>query len=104
MSENNKEFIGGFYPKPKHEKTPTFIHGKGSFNVDQAYDFFKAKITDYKIMASIFNLLENPKATPLSIVDSKVTLLEHITERKQKTKRKKGRNEKCAHAAAMGAN
>jgi len=43
MSENNKEFIGGFYPKPKHEKTPTFIHGKGSFNVDQAYDFFKAK-------------------------------------------------------------
>jgi hypothetical protein len=30
-------------------------------------------------MASIFNLLENKKATALSIVDSKVTLLEHIT-------------------------
>ena len=42
-------------------------------------DFFNAKITDYKIMASIFNLLENRKATALSIVDSKVTLLEHIT-------------------------
>ena len=42
-------------------------------------DFFKAKITDYKIMASIFNLLENKDATPLSIVNSKVTLLEHIT-------------------------
>ena len=32
-------------------------------------------------MASIFNLLENRKATPLSIVNSKVTLLEHITEK-----------------------
>jgi hypothetical protein len=32
-------------------------------------------------MASIFNLLENTEATPLSIVDSKVTLLEHITEK-----------------------
>ena len=42
-------------------------------------DFFNAKITDYKIMASIFNLLENKNATPLSIVNSKVTLLEHIT-------------------------
>ena len=30
-------------------------------------------------MASIFNLLENKDASPLSIVNSKVTLLEHIT-------------------------
>ena len=30
-------------------------------------------------MASIFNLLENKNASPLSIVNSKVTLLEHIT-------------------------
>ena len=51
-------------------------------------NFFKAKITNYKIMASIFNLLENKKATALSIVNSKVTLLEHITE-KQQTKTKK---------------
>ena len=42
-------------------------------------NFFNSKITDYKIMASIFNLLENKNATPLSIVNSKVTLLEHIT-------------------------
>jgi hypothetical protein len=33
-------------------------------------------------MASIFNLLENRKATALSIVNSKVTLLEHITKNK----------------------
>ena len=32
-------------------------------------------------MASIFNLLENKEATPLSIVNSKSTLLEHITEK-----------------------
>ena len=44
-------------------------------------NFFKAKITDYKIMASVFNLLENKNATALSIVNSKVTLLEHITEK-----------------------
>ena len=42
-------------------------------------DFFKAKISNYKIMASIFNLIENKNASPLSIVNSKVTLLEHIT-------------------------
>ena len=44
-------------------------------------NFFKSKITNYKIMASIFNLLENKKASPISIVNSKVTLLEHITEK-----------------------
>ena len=50
-------------------------------------DFFKAKITDYKVMASIFNLLENKKATALSIVDSKVTILEHITEKQKSVKK-----------------
>ena len=39
-------------------------------------------------MASIFNLLENKKATALSIVNSKVTLLEHITKNKSKTNKK----------------
>ena len=50
--------------------------------IKDTYDinnFFKAKISNYKIMASIFNLLENKAASPLSIVNSKVTLLEHIT-------------------------
>ena len=59
--------------------------------IKENYDvnnFFKAKITNYKIMASIYNLLENRKATALSIVDSKVTLLEHITENKTKTIKK----------------
>ena len=58
---------------------------KDTYNVN---DFFKAKITNYKIMASIFNLLENKKATALSIVNSKVTLLEHITKNKSKTNKK----------------
>ena len=50
--------------------------------IKETYDvnnFFKAKIDNYKVMASIFNLLENKSATPTSIVDSKSTLLEHIT-------------------------
>ena len=50
--------------------------------IKDTYDinnFFKAKIDNYKIMASIFNLLENKNASPISIVNSKSTLLEHIT-------------------------
>jgi len=50
--------------------------------IKETYDinnFFKAKINDYKVMASIFNLLENTNASPTSIVESKTTLLEHIT-------------------------
>ena len=52
-------------------------------------DFFKAKISNYKVMASIFNLLENKSASPLSIVNSKVTLLEHITGKTLENKPKK---------------
>ena len=58
---------------------------KENYNVN---NFFKSKITNYKIMASIFNLLENKKATALSIVNSKVTILEHITENKTKNLKK----------------
>ena len=50
-------------------------------------DFFKAKITNYKTMASIYNLTENKDATPLSIVDSKVQLIEHLTIPSEKTKK-----------------
>ena len=60
----------------RREKYNLIKEIKDTYNVN---NFFKAKITDYKIMASIFNLLENKNATPLSIVNSKVTLLEHIT-------------------------
>jgi hypothetical protein len=62
----------------RREKYNLIKEIKDTYNVN---DFFKAKITDYKIMASIYNLLENKKATALSIVNSKVTLLEHITEK-----------------------
>ena len=50
--------------------------------IKDTYDinnFFKSKISNYKVMASIFNLLENKNASPTSIVDSKTTLLEYIT-------------------------
>ena len=50
-------------------------------------DFFKAQITNYKTMASIYNLTENIDATPLSIVDSKVQLIEHITKPIEKVKK-----------------
>jgi len=68
----------------RREKYNLIKEIKDTYNVN---DFFKAKITDYKIMASIFNLLENKKATALSIVNSKVTLLEHITEKQLKVKK-----------------
>ena len=60
--------------------------------IKETYDinnFFKAKISNYKVMASIFNLLENKEASPLSIVNSKVTLLEHITGKTLENKPKK---------------
>ena len=69
----------------RREKYNLIKEIKDTYNVN---DFFKAKITNYKIMASIFNLLENKKATALSIVNSKVTLLEHITKNKSKTNKK----------------
>ena len=50
-------------------------------------DFFKAQITNYKTMASIYNLTENKDATPLSVVDSKVQLIEHLTKLDQKVKK-----------------
>ena len=60
----------------RREKYNLIKEIKDTYNVN---NFFKAKITDYKVMASIFNLLENKEATPLSIVSSKTTILEHIT-------------------------
>ena len=60
--------------------------------IKETYDinnFFKAKISNYKVMVSIFNLLENNNASPLSIVNSKVTLLEHITGNTLSNKPKK---------------
>ena len=49
-------------------------------------DFFNSKIKNYKIMASIFNLLENSNTSPISIVKSKINILEHITNIPKKPK------------------
>jgi len=68
----------------RREKYNLIKEIKDTYNVN---DFFKAKITDYKVMASIFNLLENKEASALSIVNSKVTLLEHITRKIISTKK-----------------
>tara|TARA_B100001113_G_scaffold339605_1_gene322974 strand:+ start:237 stop:1079 length:843 start_codon:yes stop_codon:yes gene_type:complete len=64
----------------RREKFNLIKEIKNTYNIN---DFFNAKIKDYKIMASIYNLLENTKATPESIVKSKITLLEHITLNKK---------------------
>ena len=69
----------------RREKYNLIKEIKDNYNVN---DFFKSKISNYKIMASIFNLLENKEATALSIVNSKVTLLEHITKNKSKNDKK----------------
>jgi len=70
----------------RREKYNLIKEIKNNYDVN---NFFKAKITDYKIMASIFNLLENKEASSLSIVDSKVTLLEHIITTKKTVKQSK---------------
>ena len=52
--------------------------------IKENYDitnFFNSKISNYKIMASIFNLLENKKISFQSNINSKLTLLEHITQK-----------------------
>jgi hypothetical protein len=59
---------------------------KDTYNIE---DFFKAKIPNYKIYASVYNLLENQNANPLSIVNSKVAVLEHITNKNLPNKPKK---------------
>jgi hypothetical protein len=59
---------------------------KDTYNIE---DFFKAKIPNYKIYASVFNLLENKSANPMSIVNSKVIILEHITQQNLPNKPKK---------------
>ena len=62
----------------RREKYNLIKEIKDTYNVN---NFFKAKINNYKVMASIYNLLENKEASPTSIVKSKTTLLENIIEK-----------------------
>jgi len=59
---------------------------KETYNIE---DFFKAKVPNYKIYASVYNLLENTSANPMSVVNSKVAILEHITDKGLPNKPKK---------------
>ena len=59
---------------------------KDTYNIE---DFFKAKIPNYKIYASVYNLLENKNANTMSIVNSKVAIVEHITSKNLPNKPKK---------------
>ena len=61
----------------RREKYNLIKEIKDTYNVN---NFFNDKINNYKIMASIFNLLENKNFSPKLIVKSKTTLLEHIIE------------------------
>ncbi len=68
----------------RREKYNLIKEIKNSYDVN---NFFNSKITNYKIMASIYNLLENKTASPISIVKSKTNILEHIIEKPQKIKK-----------------
>ena len=59
---------------------------KENYNLEE---FFNAKIPNYKIYASVFHLLESQNANPLSIVNSKVSILEHVTNKSLPNKPKK---------------
>ena len=68
----------------RREKYNLIKELKSTYDIN---NFFKAKITNYKVMASIFNITENKDASPLSIVDTKVKLIEHITKTNKSTKK-----------------
>ncbi|MDB4344162.1 hypothetical protein OAA40_00465 [bacterium] len=59
---------------------------KETYNIE---DFFKAKVPNYKVYASVYNLLENQNANLMSVVNSKVAILEHITNKNLPNKPKK---------------
>jgi hypothetical protein len=80
--------------KLRREKYNLIKEIKNNYDIT---DFFNSKINNYKIMASIYNLLENTKASPQSIINSKITILEHITQIK-KTKQKNTVNEELKNS------
>mgnify|MGYP006921281934 CR=1 FL=1 len=52
---------------------------KNNYNLE---DFFKTKLPNYKVHASLYNLLE-AKANPEEIINNKMTILEHLTTPKE---------------------
>lgn len=59
--------------------------------IKQAYDieeFFSMKVRDYKALAAMYCLMEaqnaNDLSDPQTLVDNKMTILEHLTSKKQK--------------------
>ena len=53
---------------------------KDSYNVEK---FFKAQVTNYKVFASLNNLIENQsseKVAPETVINNKLTILEHLTK------------------------
>ena len=72
--------------KIRREKYNLIKEIKNTYSVT---NFFNSKINNYKVMASIFNLLENKEASANSIFQSKITLIENITGKKSINKDKK---------------
>jgi hypothetical protein len=70
--------------KLRKEKYNLISDIQENFNLD---DFFKAKIDNYKALASIYILLESEKSkshvNPESIVKMKFTILENLTKKKE---------------------
>ena len=75
-----------------HEKINKSELSKSKYNlvkeIKNNYDsdsFFSPKIDDYKVLASIYKLFKSKyeSVLPNDIIDSKYTIIEHITQKKQ---------------------
>jgi len=52
-------------------------------------DFFKSKIKNYKIYASIYQLFENANTDPKDVMDIRYTIIEHLQSDGKKVNKKK---------------
>ena len=72
--------------KLKNEKFNLIKIIKENYDVNA---FFNARINDYKILASIYNIFENTHIEPVEQTDSQITLIEHICKHTNKKQNKK---------------